>query len=256
MKIVAQGVSKGHAGIPLPQRDVEFETGRVTVAEAEVGDQPTVLSLILSGRMTPDSGSVTLDGVDDAARIRELVALVDAPDVSEPAADLQLRDVVREELMFSDRAASRAAVAQVLADAGAGDYATVRVGDVPAGLRIRLMVELAAFRRGVRALVLASPDRHGGDPHEWLDIADDLAARDFAVLVVCGAPSAQLVRPLLEAREAAEAASARAAAEAAAAAEPTAAASAPPAHPAAHLAAPPAPAPTTELTDTEPESHA
>ena len=221
MKIVAQGVSKGHAGIPLPQRDVTFETGRVTVAEAEVGDQPTVLSLILSGRMTPDSGSVTLDGVDDSARIRELVALVDAPDVSEPAADLQLRDVVREELMFSDRAASRAAVAQVLADAGAGDYATVRVGDVPAALRIRLMVELAAFRRGVRGLVLASPDRHGGDPHEWLDIADDLAARDFAVLVVCGAPSAQLVRPLLDAREAA-------AAEAS----------------------------LLELTDTEPESHA
>jgi hypothetical protein len=227
MKIVAQGVSKGHAGIPLPQRDVTFETGRVTVAEAEVGDQPTVLSLILSGRMTPDSGSVTLDGVDDSARIRELVALVDAPDVSEPAADLQLRDVVREELMFSDRAASRAAVAQVLADAGAGDYATVRVGDVPAALRIRLMVELAAFRRGVRGLVLASPDRHGGDPHEWLDIVDDLAARDFAVLVVCGAPSAQLVRPLLEAREAA-----------AAPAPAT------------------APAPTPALTDTEPESHA
>lgn len=197
MKIVAQGVSKGPGGIPLPERDVTYETGRVVVAEAEVGDQPTVLSLILSGRMTPDSGSVTIDGADDPARLREAIALVDAPEVSEPPADLKLRDVVREELMYAGRSTTRATIAQTLADAGAADYAEVRIGAVPATLRIRLLTELASFRRGVSGLVIAAPDRHGGDPREWLEIANDLAARDFAVLVVCGAPSSLLVQSLL-----------------------------------------------------------
>jgi hypothetical protein len=197
MRIVVDGASKGHAGIPLPQTSLEYETGSVTVVEGEVGDQPTVLALIASGRMVPDSGSVTIDGLEDPGGIRDAIALVDCPDVSEPAGDLRLKDVVREELMYAGRSTSRATVAQTLADAGAGDYAGVRIDDVPAALRIRLLAELAAFRRGVRGIVLASPDRHGGDPREWLAVAEDLAARDFAVLAVCGAPSALIVRPLL-----------------------------------------------------------
>ena len=197
MKIVADRISKGHAGIPLPERSVDFETGRVTIAEAEVGDQPTVLSLILSGRMRSDSGVVTVDGVDDAALIQERIALVDAPEVSEPAADLPLRTVVREELMYAGRSTSRAAIAATIAEAGGSDYATVRIADVPAAIRVRILAELASFRRGVEGLVITSPDRHGGDPRDWLAVASDLAARGFAVLVVCGASSAEIALPLL-----------------------------------------------------------
>ncbi len=197
MKIVADRISKGHAGIPLPERSIVFETGRVTIAEAEVGDQPTVLALILSGRMRSDSGVVSLDGVDDPALIQERIALVDAPEVSEPAADLPLRTVVREELMYAGRSTSRAAVATTIADAGGSDYAAVRIADVPAAIRVRILAELAAFRRSVEGLVITAPDRHGGDPRDWLAVASDLASRDFAVLVVCGAPSAEIVTPLL-----------------------------------------------------------
>jgi len=197
MKIVADRISKGHAGIPLPERTISFETGRVTVAEAEVGDQPTVLSLILSGRMRTDSGVVTLDGVDDAALIQERIALVDAPEVSEPAADLPLRTVVREELMYAGRSTSRAAIATTIAEAGGSDYATVRIADVPAAIRVRILAELASFRRGVEGLVITAPDRHGGDPRDWLAVATDLADRGFAVLIVCGAPSAEITLPLL-----------------------------------------------------------
>ncbi|MGD8193816.1 hypothetical protein ACEXQB_004895 [Herbiconiux sp. P18] len=232
MRVVVDRVSKGSAGVPLGETSLEYETGDITVVEGEVGDQPTVLALIASGRMVPDSGSVTIDGADDAALIRESVALVDAPDVSSPAADLRLRDVVREELMYADRSTSRATVAQTLADAGAGDYANVRMADVPAALRVRLLAELAAFRRGVRAVVLASPDRHGGDPREWFDVAADLAARDFAVLVVCGAPSALLVQPLLDERAEATAAVAPAVAAVPSAPAAPASAEAAPAHPA------------------------
>jgi hypothetical protein len=202
MKIIARGVRKGHDGIPLPETTVAFESGRVSIAEAEGGDRPTVLALILSGRMRPDTGSVTIDGIEDAGLVQERIALVDAPDVSEPAADLTLRAVVTEELMYAGRSTSRAAVATVIAEAGGAsnggvDYSGERIADVPPAVRLRILTELAAFRRGVRGVVLTSPDRHGGDPREWLRIATDLAARDFAVLVVTGAPSAELVRPLL-----------------------------------------------------------
>ena len=219
MRIVAEGVSKGSDGIPLPVRTESFETGRVTIAEAEVGDHPTVLALVLSGRMVPDTGSVTitggspsadgrgsLDGSAGAALLRERIALVDAPDVSEPAADLLLRDVVKEELMYAGRSTSRATVEQTIADAGAAEFARVRVADVPAALRVRMLADLAAFRPGVRGLVLTQPDRHGGDPRDWLHVALDLAERDFAVLVVTGYAAAEIVRPLLPAPTAASAA--------------------------------------------------
>ena len=197
MRIVVDAVAKGHGGIPLPETSLAFETGRVTVAVAETGDQPTVLSLVASGRMVPDSGSVTIDGVADAALVRERIALVDAPEVSDPAADLQLRSVVKEELMYAGRSTSRETVAAVIDQAGGGRFASVRMGDVPAAVRVRVLAELAAFRRGVQGLVITSPDRHGGDPREWLAVATDLAARDFAVLVVCGAASAEIVTPLV-----------------------------------------------------------
>ncbi|MGD8169591.1 hypothetical protein ACEXOS_020450 [Herbiconiux sp. P16] len=197
MRIVVDAVSKGHGGIPLPATSLVFESGRVTVVVAETGDQPTVLSLAASGRMVPDSGSVSLDGVADAASVREAIALVDAPEVSDPAADLLLRSVVTEELMYAGRSTSRATVAAVIDQAGGAAYAGVRMGDVPAAVRVRVLAELAAFRRGVRGIVITSPDRHGGDPREWLAVATDLADRDFAVLVVCGVASAEIVSPLL-----------------------------------------------------------
>ncbi|MCS5717251.1 hypothetical protein N1027_03770 [Herbiconiux sp. CPCC 205763] len=237
MRIVVEAVSKGKNGIPLPETSLVFESGRVTVVAAETGDQPTVLSLIASGRMVPDSGSVTLDGVADAASARERIALVDAPDVSDPSPDLLLRSVVIEELMYAGRSTSRDTVAAVIDQAGGAAFAAVRMGDVPPAVRVRILAEVAAFRRGVRGVVITSPDRHGGDPREWLAVATDLADRDFAVLVVCGAASAEIIAPLLPPRPAAS--------------EPEAALAVAPAEATAATASP-APAPTPTPIGTEP----
>ncbi|MGA1836881.1 hypothetical protein VD659_08105 [Herbiconiux sp. 11R-BC] len=197
MRIVATSVSKGSNGIPLPERTVAFETGSVTLAEAEVGDQPTVLALILSGRMHADSGTVTLDGAADPGLLQERVALVDAPGVSEPAADLSLRAVVKEELMYAGRSTSRAYIDATLAECGAAGLAGERMGDIPAAVRVRLLAELAASRPGVQGLVITSPDRHGGNPRDWLAVATELAGRDFAVAVVCGEAATEIALPLL-----------------------------------------------------------
>jgi hypothetical protein len=209
MRIDLSDVSKGASGAPLPPTSLTFETGSVTIAEAEGGDRPVVLALIASGRMHPDTGSVTIDGVSDPALLRERVALVDAPEVSDPPADLPLHSVVREELAYAGRPANRGAVERAIADAlHANDEAGITdelrtphelvrlpLGSIPSSLRLRLLAELAASRPGVQALVLTLPDRHGGPPTTWHTMARDLAARDFAVLTICGAASAQLLTP-------------------------------------------------------------
>jgi hypothetical protein len=187
---VLEHVSKGAA---LPATSASFETGRASLARAETQQRPTVLGLIAAGRMRPDSGSVTIDGAPGFAAIRRRVALIDAPDVSEPAADVTVGGVVAEELMFAGRPSHPVAVGRWLREHGASDWSRSAIATVPPLVRIRLLAELALLRTGVDGLVLVSPDRHGGDPVEWWRFARELAARDIAVLVVAGDASAAAI---------------------------------------------------------------
>jgi hypothetical protein len=190
MKVVLDRVGKGAA---LPETTAGFETGRATLARAETEERPTVLGLIASGRMRPDTGSVTIDGATDYSAMRRRIALVDAPDVSEPAADVTVAGIVAEELMFAGRASHPIAVGRTLRELGAAEWSRHAIGTVPPTVRIRLLAELALLRKGVDALVIVSPDRHGGDPVEWWRFARELAGRDKAVLVVAGDASAAAI---------------------------------------------------------------
>jgi len=49
------------------------------------------------------------------------------------------------------------------------------------------------LRTDVQALVITSPDRHGGDPLGWSAVAADLAERGYAVLVIAGEAAARAV---------------------------------------------------------------
>ncbi|WP_368498134.1 hypothetical protein [Herbiconiux sp. A18JL235] len=207
MRIEAIAVSKGSHGAPLPETSFVVDSGEVTIVEAETGDRPVVLALIASGRMVPDSGGITLDGSADPALLRERVALVDAPEISEPPADIKLSTALREELSYSGRSTGRSSILQTITDAlhtnheqgltpetrSAAELASLPMRDVPPALRIRLLAELALSRPGVDALVLSSPDRHGGLPTDWHTIALDLASRHHPLLIICGAPSAALL---------------------------------------------------------------
>lgn len=190
MKIVLDRVGKGAA---LPETSATFETGRATLARAETEQRPTVLGLIASGRMRPATGTVTIDGATDYSAMRRSIALVDAPDVSEPAADVTVAGIVAEELMFAGRASHPVAVTRTLRELGASEWSRSAIGTVPPTVRIRLLAELALLRKGVDALVIVSPDRHGGDPVEWWRFARELAGRDKAVLVVAGDASAAAI---------------------------------------------------------------
>ncbi|WP_353826356.1 hypothetical protein [Agromyces sp. SYSU T0242] len=193
MRIDLHGVAKGRRGRALPATTVGYESGRATLASAETEQRPTVLGLLASGRMRPDAGTVSIDGRPDPADIRRRIALVDAPDVSDPAPDVTVAGVAAEELMFAGVPSTPVSAIRWLGDLGLAHLARTPIGNVAPLDRLRLLTELALLRDGVEGLVLVSPDRHGGDPVEWWTLARRLADRGLAVLVIAGEASASAI---------------------------------------------------------------
>lgn len=198
MRIALHEVSKGRGGQALPPLSLEFHTGAVRYALAETEQRPTVLGLIASGRMRPDTGRVTIDGAPNPKDIRRRVALVDAPDASDPHADIALAGVVGEELMFAGLGATPLHARRWLAHLGFQELASVPIGAVDPAARVRILCELAVLREGVDGIVLVSPDRHGGSPDGWWRIAGEFADRGYALLVIVGGSAAVALERMQE----------------------------------------------------------
>ena len=193
MRVELTEVAKGRRDLALPPTTLSFRSGRATLAIAETEQRPTVLGLIASGRMRPDAGVVRVDGAPAARSLRRRTALLDAPEVSDPPPNIATVGVVGEELMFAGLAADPIAARRWLDEHGLRHLTRVPIGDVPAIDRIRLMLELAVLRPGVEAIVLVSPDRHGGDPRAWWELCREVATRGYAVLVIAGEAAATLL---------------------------------------------------------------
>lgn len=190
MIITLTDVSKGRRESALPRISAEYLSGRASLAVAETAQRPSVLGLIASGRMRPDSGEVRIDDTIDLGQLRARVALVDAPEVNDPSGEVTVFGVVAEELMFAGRPSGPLATKKALVDLGVKEWRDWTIGTVPAIVRIRLLTELAIMREDVEGLVITAPDRHGGDPADWWARANELARRGYAVLVIAGVSSA------------------------------------------------------------------
>lgn len=190
MRIRLTDVAKGRRDEALPPTSLAYASGEARLALAETEQRPTVLGLIASGRMAPDVGTVTIDGRADAATLRRAVALVDAPDVCDPAPNVTVAGMVAEELMFAGRPSNPVSARRWLEAEGFGAIARTPVADVSPRERVALLLGLTALRPGVEGMVLVSPDRHGGHPAEWWELAESFADRGFAMLVVAGEAAA------------------------------------------------------------------
>jgi len=187
MRLELEGVEVGEERTPaLPRLDAVLTDGEPTLVAVGTERGPMLASLIAGGRLRPDRGTVLLDDVDDHEAIRRAVALVDTPMASEPPDGLPVGDVVREELRFAGRPAGRRAVTDALDDLGIGPWRTAPIAELPPTERVRLLLTLAAARPGVRALVLTSPERHGGPSAEWLGLARSFTDAGTPVLVIGG----------------------------------------------------------------------
>lgn len=175
---------QGHHGTVLPPTSLTVEDGELRFVHGEPGAGVTAFGLALTGRMRPTTGLVTLDDRTDAARLRQASAIVDAPGISEPDGALPLRVVAGEELALGGQPAGKGDVACWLAAHDVAGLADARFDTLAPSLRTRLLGTLAAERRGVRMLVLDTPDRHTSDVATWADLARELAGRGLAVVVL------------------------------------------------------------------------
>jgi len=171
-------------GAPVPPLTLDAGPG-VTFLAVETAERPLLVSMLLGGRLRPDSGTVMTDSAK--------VALVDTPVVAEPVPGVSLMSVVAEEFSFAGRPVSRGAVRAFLEQHELLGYAKVPVRALPPADRVRLFSELALLRDGVEALVVTSPERHGGDPAAWLPTLTAIGERGITVIVVTDLPTAELL---------------------------------------------------------------
>lgn len=195
MEIVANSVEvTGTHGALLAPTSLRVQDGEVVLVTGDPNSGRTALALALSGRLRPTRGTVQLDGAAAPAALRRRVAVVDVPSVSEPDGAISVRDVVAEGLSIAGRSSRRGRVRAWLADHELAEHAGTRFEKLPQAERIRLLVDLAVEARGIDALVLDCPDRHGGDPADWYALARREADRQRAVVVLCSPHSAQQLR--------------------------------------------------------------
>lgn len=186
MELIADRVevAGAHAPLLLPT-SLTARRGRVTLVAGDPGYGHTALALALGGRVAVAGGSVTLDGSADPASQRRHVALVDVPDVTAPEDSVSVRAALAEQLALAGRPSSRAATRAFLAGHGDAGLAEERFESLLPHERTVLLMDVAASRAATRVLVVAAPDRLGGDPERWWDRARRLAEEGLTVVVQC-----------------------------------------------------------------------
>jgi len=180
-------------GASVPPLTATVADGEISVLAVETAERPMLVSLLLGGRIKPDSGRVTIDGRENLDELRKRSALVDTPVVAEPTAGLSLASIVAEEFSFAGKPSSRRAVHQYLHRQGIAEYGAVPIRALPPIRRTRMFSELALLRPGVNALIVTSPERHGGDPAEWYDSLAEIARRGVAIVIVTDAATRGLL---------------------------------------------------------------
>lgn len=200
MRIELDDAALGHE---VPALRVTVAPGAPVVIAVETDERPKLVSLLIGGRARTTAGAVRVDGIEDAAELRRRVALVDTPFASEPNPTVALRTAVAEELAFAGLPSGRRAVLGLLERHGLSDVAARSIVLLHTADRIRLLAELAVLRPGVDALVVTSPERHGGDPSAWFPALAEIAARGIAVAIVTDLATADILIPLGAVRDAA-----------------------------------------------------
>jgi energy-coupling factor transporter ATP-binding protein EcfA2 len=172
----------GRSSVMLEPTSLKLAAGQRVLVTGEPGNGHTALALVLGGRMRPTAGHVLIDGKHDEGALRRAVALVDTPGVSDPDDVLPLSTVIGEELAMARQPSSPSAARQWLSRFDVA-YKGTRIEGLRTLMRTTILAELAVLRPGVRAVVITLPERHGGDPDGWWELAGSLAQRGLGVVV-------------------------------------------------------------------------
>jgi ABC-type branched-subunit amino acid transport system ATPase component len=160
----------------LPATSLQAARGGLLLVTGARQDQRTALALTVSGRMKPSDGTVEWDGGAGIRQLRAASAVVDSPGVNEPEQHLSVRDLVTEDLALVPRRYRGALLSQPWLKVNRfEDIAGLWVEQLDARRRTELLTALALANPNTDLLVLDSPDRHGGDPADWLPRLEQLA---------------------------------------------------------------------------------
>ncbi|CAH0301931.1 hypothetical protein SRABI83_04549 [Arthrobacter sp. Bi83] len=170
----------------LPPTSLQAIRGGLLLVTGDRQDQRTALALTLSGRMKPDSGTVSWDSQPKIKPLRLASALVDSPGVNEPERHLSVRDLVTEDLSLIPRRYRGALLSKPWLKINRfEDISDMWAEQLPPRRRTELLTALALANPRTDLLVLDSPDRHGADPADWLPRLEALAydgGRPLAVI--------------------------------------------------------------------------
>jgi ABC-type hemin transport system ATPase subunit len=192
LRAYAISVQGPHAPM-LHATSVNVSDHQLVLLAGYPGPGHVAVALGLSGRLKPDGGDVKLDGSTNERVLRQRVAVVDAPGITEPEDALPVSTVVGEELAIAGRKAGRKAVDAWLRKHEWAEFAERRWEHLPVGVRTRMLAELTVARPEVKVVILTMPDRLGGDPHEWYAVGRELASRGYGVIITCAEASARLL---------------------------------------------------------------
>jgi hypothetical protein len=159
----------------LPATSLTVGRGGLLLVTGGRQDQRTSLALTLTGRMKPSGGSIEWDGSTGIRHLRAASAVVDSPAVNEPEQHLSVRDLVLEDLALVPRRRRALPGGSWLQANGFGDIAGLWVEQLDAGRRLELLTALALADPTIQLLVVDSPDRHSGNPADWLPQLEELA---------------------------------------------------------------------------------
>lgn len=183
--ISLEGAAVGSGlGAAVPPLSLVVTPGIPTAIAVQSDERPLLVSMLLGGRLKPESGRVLVDGLDDIDELRSRTALVDTPVVAEPTASVSLATVLAEEFSFASLTTSGGAIRRFLEQHGLADYEKLPVRALPAVDRVRLFSELAVLRAGVDSIVITSPERHGAAASDWYGAVAAIAARGLTVAIV------------------------------------------------------------------------
>ncbi|GAA3577701.1 hypothetical protein [Kribbella ginsengisoli] len=192
LKAHAISVQGPHAPM-LHATSISVSDHQLVLLTGYPGPGHVALALGLSGRLKPNGGDVQLDGDTSGRVLRQRVAVVDTPGITEPDDALPVRTVVGEELAIAGHKAGRKAVDAWLDSHDWAEFAERRFEHLPVGVRTEMLAELTVARPEVKFVILTMPDRLGGDPHEWYAVGRELASRGYGVVITCADASARLL---------------------------------------------------------------
>jgi hypothetical protein len=152
--------------------------------------------------MKPSAGSLEWDSGTRIKQLRQASAVVDAPGVNEPEQHLSVRDLVTEDLALIPRRYRGALLSTPWLKVNRfEDIAGRWAEELPADRRLELLTALALANPHTDLLVVDSPDRHSGDPADWLPRLQGLAydaGRPLAVVATVGSVPPGWTGPVAE----------------------------------------------------------